>query len=289
MLDGAAEWIHRHARDVLSIEVAQQWQLSTVLRVRTSGGSLYFKASLRLPLSADEARLTALLARLYPEHLPKLLATDEARQWLLLGDAGANLRDLPQIELWRSALLRFGDLQRASAAHIDELLAAGGTDWRPARLAEQYDPFLADAAALSGLSAEEAQRLRERAPAFHAASADLRLTSLVHGDFHGGNISCQDEALRVFDWTESGVAHPFFDLLVFLNDAARCFPPGAVASLRDDYLASWSDGAQQWQSAAPLAAFQQALIYNQVTQHLNPDAPRLRVAGWLRNMLSDAP
>ncbi|MFN8563167.1 MAG: hypothetical protein U0703_16505 [Anaerolineae bacterium] len=70
MLDGASEWIHRHVRGVLSIEVVQEWALSTVMRVRTTHGDVFFKSSARLPLSVDEPRLMALLARLYPNDLP---------------------------------------------------------------------------------------------------------------------------------------------------------------------------------------------------------------------------
>jgi aminoglycoside phosphotransferase (APT) family kinase protein len=148
------------------------------------------------------------------------------------------------------------------------------------------DPFLNDDAALSGLDAGEKERLHALVPLLRIHCAELKLATLVHGDFHGGNIGCRNGALRFFDWTESCIAHPFFDLFVLLNDANRYFDTEAVAHLRDSYLRLWENSWQQWQIAAPLAAFHQALIYNGVAERLRPDAPRNRVAEWLRKILT---
>jgi len=285
----ALDWIHQQVKNVVSVEVAQQWALSTVLRVRTTRASVYFKACHPLPLSADEPRLTACLARLYPADLPEVLAVDAGRGWLLLGDVGAILRDQPQFERWHQALLRLAQIQGDSIPRLDLLEAAGCPDRRPARLADQIDSLLASDAVLVALRAGEADRLRARAPLLRANAQALALTALVHGDFYGANIGWQDGALRFFDWSESCLAHPLFDLPVILRDAAAHFPAEQVDLLRDDYLACWEDGARQWRIAAPVAALHHAMMYNGVAEVVAPDKPRVRVAGWLREILTHAP
>lgn len=295
MRDEAVEWIHRHVRSVESIEVAQEWALSTVLRVRATSGDLFFKSSTRLPLSADEPRLTTLLARLYPDDVPDLIAVDAERGWMLIGDVGTNLRQQSHFDLWHRSLMRLSEIQRDSAAHLDQLLSAGCRDGRPSVLDTQIDSLLSDDAMCSGLDAGEAQRLRALAPLLHERCRELAQSgavALVHGDFYGANIGYKDGRLRFFDWSESCVGHPFFDLPVILHDAAACFPPEQVAVLRDDYLAVWDDGQRQWRTAEPLAALHHAMMYNGVAAFMHrdqPDAPRPRVARWLRQLLASIP
>jgi len=289
MRDGVDEWIHQHLKHIKSIEVAQEWALSTVLRIHTASGDVYFKAGVRLPLSADEPRLMALLARLYPDDLPALIAFDAERGWMLIGDVGTDLRQQTDFVLWHRALMRLVLLQHDSVAHLDQLLEAGCRDGRPVRLDALVDTLLANDAMLSGLDADEVRRLRALAPLLHRNCRALEPVTLVHGDFHGANIGCKDGSLYFFDWSESCIAHPFFDLPVMLHDAAARFSPEQVATLRDDYLACWEDGARQWQIAAPLAALHHAMMYNGVAEFVNPDKPRVRVSRWLREILTHEP
>jgi hypothetical protein len=287
MHDEALQWIHQHVKNVESIEVAQEWALSTVLRVQTTTrGDVFFKASTRLPLSADEPRLMALLARLYPDDLPDLIAIDAERGWMLIGDVGTNLHEKPEFDLWHKALIRLAEIQHDSAARLDQLLDAGCRDGRPACLDALIETLLADDAMFSGLDDDEKRRLRALAPALHAHRQQLELATLVHGDFYGANIGYKDGRLRVFDWSESCIGHPFFDLPVILYDAAVYFPPEQVNALRDDYLACWDDGGRQWQHAEPVAALHHAMMYNGVAEVVNPDKPRPRVARWLRQVLA---
>src|SRR6266508_1972111 len=65
---------------------------STVMRVQTIGGDLYFKAN--APPHHFEAALVALLARLRPGQIPELPAADPDRGWMLMRDGGTRLREL---------------------------------------------------------------------------------------------------------------------------------------------------------------------------------------------------
>ena len=49
--------------------------------------------------------------------------------------------------------------------------------------------------------------------------------TLVHGDFHHGNVIVSDDgSLVIIDWTDGCVAHPFFDLATFIDAAQRTEP-----------------------------------------------------------------
>ena len=57
----------------------------------------------------------------------------------------------------------------------------------------------------------------------------------MHGDFHGGNIAIRGEDLLIFDWTDACIAHPFFDLPVFIDNAEGL----DSEELRKAYLSEW--------------------------------------------------
>src|SRR5436190_13079864 len=63
---------------------------STVLRVPTQTGVLYFKAT--APMLAHEPALTQALARWRPDCMPQVLSVDLSRGWMLLRDSGESLR-----------------------------------------------------------------------------------------------------------------------------------------------------------------------------------------------------
>src|SRR3954463_13787600 len=60
---------------------------STVIRVRTAGGDLYFKAN--MPQPRHEARLVSLLSARRPDLVPPPACVDLERGWLLMEDAGS--------------------------------------------------------------------------------------------------------------------------------------------------------------------------------------------------------
>ncbi|MEO8396823.1 MAG: aminoglycoside phosphotransferase family protein [Chloroflexota bacterium] len=286
MYETETGWIHQHVKNVISIEVVQDWAMSRVLRIHTTSGDLFFKSCTSLPLSANETRLTEFLAHLYPHNLPDLLAVDVEHGWMLLGDVGANLRTEPHFEHWHEAVMRLAAIQHDSLAHLDQLQAAGCPDRRAASLEARIETILADDAMLSGLDAAEVDRLRSLAPRLRDRCQQLHRVTLTHGDVHGGNVGYKDGSPRFFDWSESCIAHPLYDLPVILRDTVAYFSPEQTAQVRDDYLACWEDGQQQWQIVRPVAALHHGMMYNGVAEVVIPGQPRVRVAGWLRDILA---
>ena len=105
---------------------------STVIKVTTTTGSLFFKAV--VPNLVHEASLTQTLARWQPDQTPSVLATDSERGWLLLYDGGRRLRDSLQTEAdiqhWLKLLPAYAELQIELAHHLDGLLGLGVPDRR---------------------------------------------------------------------------------------------------------------------------------------------------------------
>jgi phosphotransferase family enzyme len=180
---------------------------ATALRVPSSRGVVWFKAA--RPAFAHDARVLQILHPLAPDLVPEVIAST-AEGWLLLADAGERAREHP-ID-WRAMLHAYAELQRASAAHVDSLLAAGAYDNR------SWNVVTRARALMHYLPQELATTLEARLP--HVAGQMERLAlsrlpaTIDHGDLHDGNVFASDAGVRIIDWGDSAVAHPFFTLSV---------------------------------------------------------------------------
>jgi len=226
-----------------------------VLRLPTADGDVYFKAN--IPALAHESRLIRLLAGIDPRRVPRLLADDPARGWMLSAGGGQTLRsmvssaaDLPRLE---RALAAYAEFQLAAAGRADDLLAAGAFDYRLGSLVEAFPVIVAcERPDLAGLE----PRYRELCERLAAAGLP---STIHHDDFHDANMLAGADGVRFFDWHEGCVAQPFCSLVIVLRVTARRLglgPLGAeLARLRDAYLEPWAAfGSQaQLRSAADLA------------------------------------
>lgn len=258
-LAGAHAWIREQCARlglVVSGEITQPhvrpW--STVLRVATSGGALYFKAV--VPALVHEAALTAALARWCPDAVLPVLACDARRGWLLLPDGGTRFRSLPDEERerrWLYVLPRYAELQIEVARHGAEILALGVPDRRPKRMPAVFGSFFESARYVGtgtphALTPEELARLRALRPRIgelcDALAAGPIPASVQHDDLHDGNVLVGDGGLAVFDWGDASLAHPFFSLRVALQRRDPVLGAGVdeamVARARDAYLEPWT-------------------------------------------------
>src|SRR5262245_10787539 len=88
-LGEARAWIESHVEVSGEIEQPHIRPWSTVLRVPTAAGAVWFKAA--LPGLDHDAGVTAVLARLRPDVVLAPLALDLERGWMLLPDGGERL------------------------------------------------------------------------------------------------------------------------------------------------------------------------------------------------------
>lgn len=227
-LDEASAWIaaqlERLGTSVTGvIEQPHVRPWSTVLRVPTSAGLVFFKAV--TPALTYEAGVTQALARWLPGSGPVLLAVDAQRGWMLMADGVARLRETLKVDRdlghWKIVLQHYAELQMIVAPHLPELLGLGLPDVRPSMLPQQFQQLMSDESVLQlglpeGLSADEHKRLQNLAPHISALCAQLATSgvpdSIDHGDLHDGNIFLNNGRYLFFDWGDSSAGHPFISL-----------------------------------------------------------------------------
>jgi hypothetical protein len=217
-----------------------------VSRVPLADGGAWFKAC--APVQAFEPRLTAELFARWPDRVAEVLGHDEERAWLLLADAGTpiGVSGNPP-EVWLDALPVYAELQRGEAAHAHEHLAHHVPDLRVATLTARYEDLLQHDLPLES---DEIDRLRRFAPRFAELCDELAAhdvpETVQHDDLHMNNVYANGERLRLLDWGDASISHPFASLVVtfrFLEEINK-LPPDDLwfARLRDAYLEPWGRG-----------------------------------------------
>jgi len=203
--------VARGSRRTEPLRTHRVWSISAVLEVPTSDGVLWFKACCD-HFRAEAAILQRLSMRL-PDLVPTVVAADDAAGWLLMEPlAGASDRAAGAPEalapVWAAA-------QLASLAWLDELRAAGCPDRGPGPTLAAWRGVLAHDPEMALLSDEERAAVLGSADEVEARVRELWSTglpdTLAHGDLHPGNVAYDGQDLRVFDWTDACISHPFLD------------------------------------------------------------------------------
>jgi hypothetical protein len=227
-------------------ELVKERPWATVWRVPVGAGAAYAKAC--RPIQAFEPTVTAALAGRWPAVVAEVLAIDEDRAWMLTADAGVPLGDLGNPpELWEQVLPRYAELQRGEVAHADAHRRAGVPDLGLRVFADRFDELLDRDLPIEAAEVDEARRLR---PNLEALVRELGAAgigdSIEHADLHLRSVFENAGHLRVLDWGDASVAHPFFSLVVtfaFLRDANGLVPDDPwFDRLRDAYLEPWGGG-----------------------------------------------
>jgi hypothetical protein len=188
-------------------------------------GDLWFKEA--APALSFEPTLTLAVAKRFPNVTPEVVVA-EGRRMLTL-DAGTQLRRLTktnQRACWEKLLPLYAEAQIALIEDAQDLIALGTPDQRPDELLVAYP------------------RLRGLQSLVGELSGSIPST-LIHQEVTGGNIFA-DESLhmRILDWAEATISHPFAGLVNTFRDIAysmRLKPNGReVIRLRATYLEPWT-------------------------------------------------
>ncbi len=149
-----------------------------------------------------------------------MVATDDAENWLLMGDLGKTIIGDEPV-----AAGRLGSLRRppsSDAGWVGPMSwrrpASSGAAWpslprrsrgcRSCRCSPRCHPDPRDRleAAIPRL-VEACERLSAIGPA----------ETIVHGDLHPWNVADVDGRPIVFDWSDSCIGHPFLDLATYVG------------------------------------------------------------------------
>ena len=246
----AEEWIREHLarlgmRAVGAIDQSHVYPWSTVMRVETQRGAVYFKANART--LRHEAALVRLLSDRRPDCVPPPLAVDLERGWILMADAGVRLRELIDHEhalaRWLDVLPLYGGLQIDLMPDPDRLVWLGVPDLRLDVLPRKYEAMLDD---LRELPPNDRRRLAESVTPVGDMCCELAAygvpETVQHDDFHDGQVFVRDGRYVLLDWGDACVSHPFFTMAVTLEGVISWGMdevPGStdVGPFRDAYLA----------------------------------------------------
>lgn len=266
---------------------ARLW--SCLIRIPVADGVVYLKAS--PPAFLHEPGLTELLSRWFPENVPRVIAVDDQRHWMLMhafGPVHDSQEPADVLDGYLSVLPVYAGIQQRSAQHVTQLLGLNCPDHRLVNLPDRYDELLADEPLLysqeaAGLCADDRDRLTAFSPVFRqicAALGGLGLPeTLVHGDLWRGNFTLDGPQPLIFDWAEAVVAHPFLSLTVSLRDLSTCLAGAqdGITRARDAYLTRWEEFASPGQlrhlfSLAPFPAMvSRTLLWRNVIAGLEED------------------
>ena len=165
-IETVVEWIDAHVERTGDVDQVHAYPWATAIRVSTASGTVWFKACIE-ELAHEVTTLEVIGAR-RPELVPRLVAADRAKGWMLLEDAGERMRELEpqggQLERWEEAVSLYAQLQLDVAREADDL-ASGGVPDRRGRVAEQLAAVIEDERATkptpeTALDDDELERLR---------------------------------------------------------------------------------------------------------------------------------
>jgi hypothetical protein len=229
---------------------------STVIRVPTGDGDVYFKAN--IPELRHEAVVALHLARRVPDRVPPLIADDTSRGWMIMADGGRRLREViaeeRDLARWDDVIEGAADIARAMEPDVDELLAAGVPDMRLATLPDRY-------AALVEHDGFE-QRFRDAVPRVREMADELAsygvTETLQHDDLHDGQVFVRGDRQLILDWGDCVISHPFFTMSVTLEGVVAWGLDDVenavdVGPLIDRYLRRYDPGRPELREAVPLA------------------------------------
>jgi hypothetical protein len=217
-----------------------------VVQVPTADGLAWFKAC--QPAQAFEPRLTSELYGRWPDRVARVLGHDAGRGWMLTADAGRSIGSLGNPpDLWERVLPRYAELQRGERANVDDHLAHDVIDLRVAALPARFAMMLSRDLPLEP---DELKTLRRFEPRFAELCAEVAAESpgdtIQHDDLHVNGVFVLGDEVRVMDWGDASIGHPFASLVVTFRflELENGLVPGDpwFARLRDVYLEPWGSG-----------------------------------------------
>lgn len=189
------------------------WNLSSIWRIPTDQGPVWLKAV--PPFLGHEGAVIDFLP--FPG-VPRLLGWEPGLVLMadITGEDNFAATGPPLLHMMRLLI----DLQLWCVERVAELQALGLPDRRLQALAPRYAEVVEE----YGDQLERTERrlleglvagLDERSRALESCGVP---DTLVHGDFHTGNVRGDDDGYVILDWGDSAVGHPLTDELAFFRN-----------------------------------------------------------------------
>jgi len=270
-----------------------------LIRLETDGVALWFKATGEP--NAHELPVTLLLARLFPDYVPRILGVHSLwNGWLSAEAQGTPLGELTECSAWERAAEGLAELQIDSIGRSTELVEARYKDMRLLEVEKRIDAFLARMA--------EFMRVQGKNSPAPLADSELALLgeglresfsllqsfgfpdTLGHLDCNPGNILISPEHCVFLDWAEACVTNPVitFEYLRRYMERGTFAEPPADSRIASAYLRPWAsffspdDLRRAIVAAPPVAVFVHA-VAGDAWRTLDP-VSNPALAGYFRSL-----
>ena len=270
----------------------------SLIRFATDGPALWFKAVGEPNLR--EFGITSVLAQLFPEYLPPMVATRGSwNGWLSKEVEGRLLSDIQEQALWEHAAASLARLQIKSIDRGPQILGSGAHDLGSAALSRRIEPVMSFMAQLMERQKKVPPAVLGRgdllalAEGLQSAVEAMEATGIPetigHLDLNPGNIIVPTNNCAFLDWAEAYVGNPLFSLDYLVQHARRAFgeDSGVRAKVIAAYRTEWSDVVSEAAIAdalavAPLLAVFAYAAGNDIWRA--PEGLEEPTAGYLRSL-----
>jgi hypothetical protein len=272
----------------------------SLVRFETDGPALWFKA-VGEP-NQREFGITRTLARLFPRHLPCVLATrTEWNGWITPEAEGEILCDSREHASWRKVACDLAELQVDSRLEAQSILATGARDLRLGSLSRHIQPFVNTAQQIMErqpqapppiLGHEQLLSLADRIRGAIDFLEPLGMPEcLGHLDVNPGNVLVSTRGCIFLDWAEAYVGNPFLTFQYLLEHFRRMggYDSSQESELVESYVAPWLRilSREVIDAALAVSPLLAVFAYATATGLLNDDE-RLedaQFAGYLRSLV----
>jgi hypothetical protein len=295
-LSNLQDWVRAVIRP-LGMELKDFRQLNgcetfSLIRFSTNRYPVWLKAVGEPNL--HEYGISQSLAQLFPQYVPKIIASNpEWHGWLMADAGGAPLNEIGILSAWQLAVETLGRLQVESIGRVDQLVYAGCRRLGITQLFNLVDPFMEGIRALmlkqtksppSILSQQDLHELGQTLKDALCCLAALQIPeTLGHRDFNPGNIIVGPDSCVFIDWAEAHVGHPLLTFEYFLAHLRKDYPQFLPfeTDFRACYSRMWSSIASPEQIAdAYLLSPLVAVYAYAVSGHVWRDSERLKIPGF---------
>lgn len=193
----------------------------SLIRIETDGKAVWFKAT--GGPNHHELSIACVLSRLFPGHVPTVIAVRESwNAWLSMEVTGASLDSLHETSEWKKVAAELAEFQIASITKLPELTVSGCKDFTSSQLMSEVAPFLDRVSMLMAMQKKrpppsltkcEIDFLGEQLRKAVALLGESGLPDTIgHLDFNPGNIFVGPKGCVFLDWSEGCIANPVITL-----------------------------------------------------------------------------
>jgi hypothetical protein len=266
LLEEAQAWVAASVPIDGPLEHVQTEPWGSVFRAASAGETVWFKAC--APRQAFEVSLTTALSTRWPTTVTEVLTHDVDRRWLLMADAGIPLGELDNPpDRWHEVLPAYAQMQIGETPFAVDHLDDGVPDLRLARVVERFEELFAVELPVTPAETADLAAMRRSLERWCAELDDAGMGATVqHDDLHMNNVYLKNGTLRVLDWGDASISHPFlslFETFRFLGTMNELSPDDPwFARLRDAYLDPWGPGlVDVFDLALRVAGFAHAIAW----------------------------